>query len=532
MSKAMSLEAKIGQLLMFGFRGTKVTPFIRRFITENNLGGIIHFSRNISDVEQLVRLNSDLQRLAKESPGEAGLFIAVDQEGGTIARLTKEVVVAPSAMALGATKSESITEEVCAVSGLELRATGINMNLAPVVDVNNNPENPVIGVRSFGEDPRTVAKLGAAAICGYQRHVAAVAKHFPGHGDTAVDSHHELPVVSHNRSRLEAVELVPFRAAIATDVAAVMTSHVVFPAIEPSEKVPATLSERVLTKLLRQELGFEGLVMTDCMEMKAITESYGTVEAAVMTIEAGADMVVISHSEDLQQEAYNALIAAVKSGRISEERIDASVARVMKIKKRFNLVGRWPADFDASILGTAEHVQVMREAIRSSITLVKDPVESNLPLGHERVLVIEFQENATTGAEDILVDMGSLGRALKNQGLAHLEAVTVGTSLSGDEQRAVVAKALEFEKVVIVTADAHRNLEQAELVQALQKEHENVLAIGIRTPYELQAFPNIPTYIAAYGSRPLVWEEVSQVLLGRYEAQGTLPVTIPGVSFP
>ena len=199
----------------------------------------------------------------------------------------------------------SYTHLVCAAAACDLRAVGINMNLAPVVDVNSNPHNPVIGVRSFGEDPHLVASLGAAAIRGYQRYLAAVAKHFPGHGDVDLDPHHHLPVLSHGRQRLEEIELVPFRAAVAAGVAGIMAAHVVFPALESREKLPASLSPRVLTGLLREELGYEGLIITDCMEMAAIKQTVGTVEGAVQAIAAGADLAIISHSEDLQAQALD-----------------------------------------------------------------------------------------------------------------------------------------------------------------------------------------------------------------------------------
>lgn len=525
MYRSIALEAKIGQLMIFGFHGTQVTPFIQRCITEHNLSGVIHFARNVESVQQLSRLNQELQALSRHTPSGQPLFIAADQEGGTVARLTKGVAVAPSAMALGAAKSEIITEKVCETSGLELRAAGINMNLAPVVDVNNNPENPVIGVRSFGEDAKDVARLGAAAIRGYQKHVAAVAKHFPGHGDTAIDSHHDLPVISHDRGRLERVELVPFREAIAQGVAGIMTSHVAFPAIEHNPGLPATLSYQVLTKLLREELGYGGLILTDCMEMKAIQNTFGTVEAAVMTMEAGADLVLVSQTEELQQKAFDALVAAVKSGRISEDRINESLARVTKAKERLNLLGK-DSSLDLQLIGSPRHVDVMRHAIRRSLTVVQD--QGNLPLGDERVLVIEFEASAATSAEDVLMNMGTLAQALKANGLAHLDEIKISMASTAKEHKPILRRAAEYDKVIVVTSDAHRNHSQAKLVQDLIKEHKRVIAVGTRTPYELQAFPEIPTYIAAYGSRPLVWDEAAQLLLGKSRALGELPVTIPG----
>lgn len=520
MSKLLSLEAKIAQLLMFGFSGTKVSPFIEEFVSKHNLGGIIHFTRNIESSEQLANLNQELQNLAKQSPGGVGLLIGTDQEGGTVARLTNSETVAPSAMALGAINNESITEKVCETAGAELLATGINMNFAPVVDVNSNPLNPVIGVRSFGEDAANVARLGSAAVRGYQKHVAAVVKHFPGHGDTDVDSHLALPIVYHKRERLDKVEWLPFKEAIAQDVMGIMTAHVVFPAVEPTPGLPSTLSHRVLTGLLREEMGFEGLIITDCMEMAAIQKTYGTVDAAVMAIEAGADLVLISHTEELQRQAFAAIIAAVKSGRISEERIDQSLTRILKAKERL-LTQELP---DLSTVGSFGHVEVIREAIRHSITVVQD--QGQLPLRNERLLVVEPLKKASNIAEDRLINMGTLATSLQSHGLTNLDSMAVEMKITPEEHNTVLTKAQGYDKVIVVTSDAHLEKSQAKLVQDLTSAGIKLVVVGARTPYELAAFPEVPTYIAAYGSRPLVWDEVAKVLVGQNQAQGKLPVSI------
>lgn len=520
MSESLSLEAKVAQLLIFGFSGTEVTPFIKDFVRKHNLGGIIHFSRNVESTWQLTNLNQELQNLAKQSPGNVGLLISTDQEGGTVARLTNSETVAPSAMALGAVNNETITEKVCEIAGAELLACGINMNFAPVVDVNSNPSNPVIGVRSLGEDAARVAKLGAAAIRGYQKYIAAVAKHFPGHGDTDVDSHLALPIVNHERERLEQVEWLPFREAIAQDIMGIMTAHVVFPAVEPNPGLPSTLSYRVLTGLLREEMGYEGLIITDCMEMAAIQETYGTIDAAVMAIEAGADLILICHTEELQRGAFEAIIAAVKSGRISEERIDQSLARILKAKKLL-LAQNQP---ELSTVGSPGHVEVIREAIRRSITIVSD--QGQLPLANGRLLVVEPQKKASNIAEDRLINMGTLATALRNHGVTNLESMAVEMEITPKEHDAVLAKAQGYDQVVVVTSDAHLARSQAKLVQDLIGAGTKLVVVGARTPYELAAFPEVHTYIAAYGSRPLVWDEVAKILVGKNQAQGKLPVSI------
>lgn len=256
------------------------------------------------------------------------------------------------------------------ISGKELRALGINLNFAPVLDVNNNPDNPVIGVRSFGESAELVAEFGQRSVQGFQdANVVATAKHFPGHGDTSVDSHLDLPTIKHGQERIRSLELVPFIRAIEGGVDAIMSSHIYFPAFE-SEKLPATLSKAVLTGLLREELGYEGVIMTDCMEMNAIAEHYGTVAASVTAIEAGADLVLISHRLDRQIGAIDAIEQAVHEGRISEVRIDASVQRLLALKERRGLLV--PQSGTAAEVGTAEHCAVAERLSEASITLVKD----------------------------------------------------------------------------------------------------------------------------------------------------------------
>jgi beta-N-acetylhexosaminidase len=491
MNALLSTEAKIAQLLMFGFHGTQVTPFIKDFIFEYNLGGIIHFARNFESPKQLANLNRELQNLAQHSPNSIGLLIAVDQEGGTVARLTEGVAVAPSAMALGAVQDETTTEQVCTVSGRELAAMGINMNFAPVVDVNSNPINPVIGVRSFGENPKIVARQGAAAIRGYQKYVGAVVKHFPGHGDTSLDSHLDLPVVRHGRERLEKVEFLPFKAAIAQSVMGVMSAHVAFPAVEPTLGLPSTLSYEVLTKLLREEMGFKGLIITDCMEMAAITKAYDMEEAAVMAIEAGADLILVSQTEERQRQAFRGILSAVKSGRIPEERLDQSLARVLQAKKRIFAISQPPLD----MVGSPGHIEVMREAIRRSITVVRD--DGNLPLLNKRTLVVEPRKIAANIAEDILADKGTLAAALKSHGIADLESVEIKIDISLAEQGAVLAKAQEFDQIVVVTTDAHRHPSQVGLVRALVEADLPVIVVGARTPYEIRELPEASTYVAA-----------------------------------
>ena len=285
----MTLEEKIGQMFQVGFSGAEITSEISEMIKDYHIGGIIYFRRNIKSLRQVSKLSNELQAISIKQRVGLPLMISTDQEGGIVHRLIGGTHF-PGSMVLGATKNTELAERMGQAIAKELKTVGINMDFAPVLDVNCNSLNPVIGVRSFGEDPFWVAKLGVAFIKGVQAEgVIACGKHFPGHGDTVADSHLTLPVVKHDRNHLEKVEFYPFMQAIQAGVDSIMTAHIYFPAIESRKGMPATLSYNVLTGLLREELGYTGIIITDCMEMKAIANSFGTIEGSVMSIEAGSD---------------------------------------------------------------------------------------------------------------------------------------------------------------------------------------------------------------------------------------------------
>jgi beta-N-acetylhexosaminidase len=328
----MSLSEKVGQLFMVGFNSQTIDSENKDLIENYHVGGVIYFTRNIENLEQTQKLSKSLQNLALNSGAKIPIFIAVDQEGGKVRRI-KDLSYFPANQVLGAAGNLERTRKTAVVTARELKDVGVNLNLAPVLDVNNNPNNPVIGERSFGAEPELVTEMGMAYIKGLQSEgVIAAAKHFPGHGDTTTDSHTELPVINHSRARLDAVELYPFKKAIEVGVEVIMAAHIYFPAIEAEAGIPATLSKAVLTDLLRGELDFKGLIITDDLEMGAITKNFGTVSGAVRSIKAGSDIVLISHSYDLQKEAVEAVTAAVKNGEITKKRIKESVKRIIKLK--------------------------------------------------------------------------------------------------------------------------------------------------------------------------------------------------------
>ncbi|XOK62427.1 beta-N-acetylhexosaminidase [Paenibacillus elgii] len=519
----MTLEDKVGQLIQAGFHSLEPDEHILDLIERRRIGGVILFARNVQSTAQVAALTGKLQEAAQRA-GTAPLWISIDQEGGMVARITEGVALMPGAMAIAAGGSVKAAYEAALVAGRELRALGVNMNFAPDLDINNNPANPVIGVRSFGEAPEAVAEYGAASIRGFQdAGVSATAKHFPGHGDTATDSHLDLPTIPHSRERIEAVELVPFRRAVAAGVDAVMSSHIVFPAFEP-ERLPATLSRRVLTGLLREELGFDGVIVTDCMEMQAIAAHYGTVQAAVMAVEAGADIVLISHSREQQEGALDALLEAVRSGRISEERIDASVRRLLALKRKRLAAGTESHEAALRLVGCEAHRQTARRIGEASVTLVKDE-ERLLPLRRIPTLVIHTSAVATSIADEAVEIPHTLGKALAAQGLDVVERI-IPVSPDDEALQALLTQTGPFAQVVVGTYNASFYPGQVRLIEALQSLGKRPIVVALRNPYDLREFPDVSTYAAVYESRSLALESAAKGLTGAIPMRGRLPVTV------
>lgn len=325
-----SIRRDIGQLLIGSLPGTTITPELRSLAREFQLGGVIVFSRNIEEPEQVAELSRDVQSLASELP----LWVSVDQEGGRVARLRAPFTEWPPMAVLGRSGDAALAGRFAAALASELRAVGVTLDYAPVLDIHTNPKNPVIGDRALADDAEMVARLGAAVIRGLQANgVAACGKHFPGHGDTSTDSHLELPLVEHPPDRIRRVECVPFRAAVRAEVAFMMTAHVLVPSFD--EERPATLSPTIVQGLLREELGFEGVILSDDLEMKAVAASYTVPDAAVQAVAAGCDgLLICSGSVEAQATALEALVYAVESGRIPYARLEDSHKRLRRAKER------------------------------------------------------------------------------------------------------------------------------------------------------------------------------------------------------
>src|SRR3989338_5290484 len=325
------INKKLGQMLMIGFHWTAISDELREMITDYGIGGVILFSRNIESTSQVKDLCNSLQKLSIKN-NKKPLLIAIDQGGGRVFRLKPPFRQYPSYGELGRTGSEDAVRSNALLMADELIEIGVNMNMAPVLDVNTNPKNPIIGDRSFSSDPDIVSLLGSCVIKAFHdKGIIAVGKHFPGHGDTLSDSHLELPVVNHNIERLEDIELKPFIHAFKNGLRAVMTAHVLYPALDAD--YPATLSERIIKNILRKKYRFDGVVITDDLEMKAISNRYTDEDAGILSVRAGGNILLICHSHDKQLRIFDYLLKAVESGEIKEERIEESFSRIMKLKK-------------------------------------------------------------------------------------------------------------------------------------------------------------------------------------------------------
>jgi beta-N-acetylhexosaminidase len=357
------IRRHIGQIVIAGFAGHSIPSDLRALAREFDLGGVILFARNVEAPDQVAEISREAQSLAQELP----LWVSVDQEGGRVARLKAPFTTWPPMATLGRSGDERLAERFARALAAELRAVGISLDYTPVLDVHTNPRNPVIGDRALAERAEDVARLGSTIVTTLQAEgIAACGKHFPGHGDTSTDSHHELPLIEHPPERLREVELVPFRAAIEAGVASIMTAHILIPALD--DERPATLSRQIVDGILKQELGYTGLVLSDDLEMRAISSRYGIPEATVAAITAGCDAVLMCGAGQEQQvAALEALIRAAEEGTLPVKRLEDALARHRRVKERF-LAPAHPRPLAGAALrealGRDEHQAIASEMAR------------------------------------------------------------------------------------------------------------------------------------------------------------------------
>ncbi|TDO93300.1 glycoside hydrolase family 3 protein [Enemella evansiae] len=540
----MSLEQKIGQLFVQDVYGSDPnTPDQRnvknfgeavpaRIVEKYHLGGVIYFAwtDSFKNPEQVARLSNGLQQAALRSGGkvQVPLQVATDQEQGVVTRFGPPATQFPGSMALGAGRSTADARVAAGITGAELRAVGINVDFAPCSDVNVNPLNPVIGVRSFGSNPGMVAEMVAAQVDGYQLDgkVSSSTKHFPGHGDTATDSHTGLPIITHTREQWEQIDAPPFRAAIARGVDMVMTAHLVMPAFDDSGD-PATLSKPVITGLLRGELGYDGVVITDALTMQGVREKYGDAEVAVRALEAGVDQLLMCPAI---QPAIAAINEALGSGRLTEADLDAKVRRILRMKFRRGMVAQPLADIAAinGIVGTAAHQATAAKVSDRTVTLVKNDAKA-LPLkpAGTSILVTGYGVSTTQVTADELTKRGATARAMQT-----------GTSPSDATIASVVAAAQSVDTVIVLTNKAwdtavtDKTAGQQKLVKQLLATDKTIIVVAVRDPYDIAYFDQAPTYVATYSYSPVTPPSLVRVLTGEVNPQGKLPVDIPVAGAP
>jgi beta-N-acetylhexosaminidase len=535
----LTLEEKAGQLIMpwvlgdFAPEGSESHERIFRMIEEQKVGGVI---MSVGTPFEVAAKLNDLQNHA-----DLPLLVAADLETGAGFRMRGAIHMPgnidlggatnfPSLMAVGATGEEELAYEMGRITALEARAVGIHVPFAPVLDVNNNPENPIINVRSFGEDPEEVARMGIAFIRGVQENGAiATGKHFPGHGDTEVDSHVALPVIRHDRARMDSVELRPFQEAIDAGMGAIMTAHISVPSLNGGVREPSTLSPAVLTTVLRDEMGFDGIVFTDAMDMSAISRRHRSGEAAVRALEAGADVILMPASVAA---AVEGIVDAVRHGRITEERLDRSVLRLLRAKEDLGLHEDRLVSLDriANTVGIPDHLHVADRVAQESITLLRNE-RGLLPLAgtrSARVLSVSYRRQS-----DVLA-----GRYFNRQlRQTYPRLVTAEVDRDTDDRiyEALKQRARNHALVVVGTYVTSVNVsgsftlpdELVDFVRHLKTIGGPHVVVSFGNPYLVMDFPEVQSYMLAWSGSEASQTAAARALLGQAEIAGRVPTRIP-----
>lgn len=535
--RGLSLEEKVGQLFVTWVNGKSAdevnaknkadfgvdTP--AQVIEKYHLGGVIYFNNdsrdNFDDPVQVAKLSNGLQRAAVRSGARIPLQIATDQEGGTVTRMGAPATELPNAMAISAGRDTKAAQEAARILGHELRAVGINQDFAPDADVNSNPANPVIGVRSFSGRPELASQFVEAQVKGFQNSgrrtetVSAAAKHFPGHGDAATDSHHELPRIDRSEASWRETDVPPFKAAIKAGIDSIMSAHIQFPSLDPSGE-PATLSKPILTGKLRDELGYRGVVVTDSLSMDAVREMHTDAEIPVLALKAGIDQLLMPVNLDL---AINSVLDAVRKGELTERRIDESVLRVLKLKlNRGILTSPFvdPAKV-ASKVGTPANLATAQGIADRSVTAIRND-GGVLPLKQQpaKTLVTGWGVSTTTLLASKLTAHGTQATALQT-----------GQTPTDAQIAQAVAAAKNVDLVVVLTNNVGTYPLQGKLLQALADTGKPVVAVAAQIPYDAGYENPVKTWLATYGYITPSVEALAKVILGKVKPQGKLPVDVP-----
>jgi len=513
----MSLERKVGQLMSVAFHGTKITSSLEAMIRDRGIGGVILYSENFTDAAGLAKLVADLDQIARDAKS-VPLFFEIDQEGGPVIRINKGATILPGQMALAATADpERSVRTAATIAAAELRALGVNWNFAPVADVNDEPTNPIISNRSFSSDPARVSSLVTAVVQAYgAAGFFCCAKHFPGHGSTTTDSHTGLPKIEVDRATLDRIELPPFRAAIAAGVPAIMSAHIVVPALDATPELPVTLSKAVMTDLVRNTLGFRGIVVTDDLEMGAL-KNVGEAAAGLRALQAGADYLLFRFDESAQLEGHRLITDAVRSGSMSATQLDESVRRVVDAKRRFGILdGRR----DQSAPDLAANARTALELARGATTLLRN--RGVLPL-RGRIFAVS-PTNADISFFEGQPTLGSVIAAKRTDAVS--QALPLRPSAAEIDR--VVSASRAADVVVVGTTNLFAYPEQVDLVKALAKD-KPVAVVALRGPYDILSIPDIAAFVCAYDSREPSLTAAAEVLLGERKPSGSLPAVVPGV---
>jgi len=509
---SLSVEQRAGQAMAIAFHGSSVTSAVEEMIRTRGVGGIVLRAENAPNATALARICADLQRIAAEAKIPP-LFLAIDQEGGSVVRVASGMTVFTSQMGLAATPDPvASVQRAATITAGELRANGVNWNFAPVADVNNEPLNPIIGNRSYGSDPQRVSSLVGAAVRAYAAAgLLCCAKHFPGHGAATVDSHLALPIIDVDRARLDRVELPPFRAAIAAGVPAVMLAHLIVPALDPTPSLPASLSRRITTDLLRRQLGFAGLAVTDDLEMGALA-SIGEAAAGERAIQAGADFVLFRFDEAAQRDGHRLISVAIRNGSLPD--FDVTLNRLLDAKLRYGILDQQSVPTPDLAANAAAALDIAR----SSITLLHNDGKV-LPL-RGRVYV------AATTTADLTPLPGDSDLATEvERARTDVMARKFGTNISESVITNVLDEARSADVVVVGVADIGINDDQLKLVARLAAAKPTVL-VSLRGPYDVSIAPNVAACVCAYDGRVPSLRAVVEILTGARKPVGSLPVAV------
>ncbi|WP_327359289.1 glycoside hydrolase family 3 protein [Streptomyces sp. NBC_01304] len=544
----MTLEEKVGQLFVMRVYGHSATApdqvdidhnleeigvrSAAELIAKYHVGGIIYFAwaHNTRDPHQIADLSNGIQKSGLQQTTPVPLLISTDQEHGIVCRVGKPATLMPGAMALGAGGSTSDARRAAKIAGAELAAVGIRQNYAPVADVNVNPANPVIGVRSFGADPQAVAELVAAQVKGYQSGgVAATSKHFPGHGDTATDSHTGIPYIHHTREQWQELDAPPFEAAIAAGIDSIMTAHIVVPALDAAED-PATLSPPILTGILREQLGYDGVVVTDSLGMQGVRTKYGDDRVPVLALKAGVDQLL--NPPDLAV-AWNAVLAAVRGGELTEARLDESILRILELKARRGLFKQPYVTHKGvdRVVGTRSHLASADRIAEATTTLLVNEGGA-LPLSRRRqpnLLVVGADPASPSGSTGPPTTV--LAKALTELGFT-ATALSTGTAPTAAKIDEAVAAASGKDAVIVGTYNVAAGSAQSTLVSRLAATGVPVVTVAIRNPYDVAQLSGQKATLAAYSWTDVELRAAARVIAGKAEPEGRLPVPVQRADDP